>query len=135
MGGVVEGVGEMVEACVCTATSAAPFIVMGLRHVSVAVEVEVVIAATSSTLGGVSAGLTLVFSFGGPVMSGDDGMLGWCAVSNVSASGVEREIASSGARLGFGRGLYEPSAAFGDEHLRICSASRSHVGVSSSSGG
>ena len=91
--------------------------------------------ATSSALIGALVGFMLAFSVGGHVRLGEDGMLGWCAVRSVSASGVERAIASAGARLGFGGGLYEPLAAFGDEHLRSCSASRSHVGVSSSSDG
>ena len=125
MSGVAEVGKEVVEACACAMTSAPPFIVMGFEHVSVAVEGMVGMAATSSTVSGALAGFMLAFSVGGPVRSGEDGVLGLCAVRSVSACPVAART----------MGLHGSSAAGVDECLRSRSASRSHAGVSSSSGG
>ena len=91
-------------------------------------------AATSSILSGALAGFMLAFSVGEHVRSGEDGVLGLCAVmSSSSCPGAARTIAIAlvGVWLWFGGGLNELSAAFVDERLRSCSASRSHAGVSS----
>ena len=135
MSDVAEVGEEVVEACVCAMISAPPFIVTGSQHVSVAVE-GTGMAVMSATLSGALAEFMLVFSVVGHVRSGEDGMLGWCAVRSVSAcSGVARTIVLAGVGLWFGGGLYESKSAFVDERLRSCSASRSHAGVSSSSCG